>query len=175
MVASAVFALIMGSVIVLYVFSARATSGVSMQLQFGSQARVLNFMANEIKSATQVVVQNYDGTSFSSIAAGNAQQGNALSLTVPYGTTTNQVLYWLNFTGTPTGTLYRAVVNSNNSKKVFNNITNAVPFALKSFDGSVASNQTQRTLVSIDLYAYDPNTKNFRQTMQLHSSVEKRN
>ena len=171
MVASGVFSLVTGSILVLYIFSARATNGVSRQLQLNSQARVLNFMADEIKRAQQVAVQNFNGTNFTAISPGQPQQGNALALVLPNGGGTIQVFYWL----TSSGELYRATLNSTNSKMWLNNITNTVPFAMKDYMGNVVSNQMQRTLISINIFALDTNTKNYRQQLILRSAVEKRN
>ena len=171
MMAGGAFTLIMGSIIFLYVFSARATSGVCQQLLFGNQARVTSFMANEIKSAVSVAVQNFDGTNFTTVASGSAQQGNALSLTISNSSWNYQVLYWL----TSTGTLYRATVNTSRSRLYLSNVTNSLPFSFQDYQGNILSNATQRQLVDIDLYFWDPNPKNFRQGMYLTAAVENRN
>ena len=110
-----------------------ATSAVSRQLDINNGARVVNFMVKEIKSAQSVAVQTYDGSSFSDIPAGSAQQGNALALTVPSGTNTLQVWYWRN----SSGQLYRATLNTGSSKVFLNNVTNTTPFALKNYSGGV--------------------------------------
>jgi hypothetical protein len=46
---------------------------------------------------------------------------------------------------------------------------------MMTYQGTVASNQTQRTLIAVQLLVSDPNTKNFRQAMILNDSVENRN
>ena len=138
MMASGISTLIMGGVIYLYTFSSRAAGGVGRQLEYVSQARILGFIANEVKSAQTAKVQTYDGTSFSDIASGSLQQGNALSLSVPLGTNTYQVLYWVN----STGTLYRATLNSGNRKPWLTNVTNTLPFSVTSFNGTVGKYQS---------------------------------
>jgi hypothetical protein len=169
--ASAVFTLVMGTVLTLYVFAARVSSGVTQQFLFGAQARVLNFMAGEIKAAQQVTVENYNGTNFTAISAGQPQQGNALSLVVTNGSSTMNVYYWLS----STGTFFRAAKNVTNCEMRLSDITNTVPFAMMTYQGAVASNTTQRLLVAVQLLVSDPNTKNFRQAMMLNDSVENRN
>ena len=170
-VTTSVFTLIMGSVLYLYIFSARASSGICQQLLYGNQARVTSIMANEIKSAVSIAIQNYDGTNFTTVASGSAQQGNALSLTISNSSSNFQVLYWL----TTTGTLYRATVNTTRSRLYLSNITNSLPFSFQDYSGTILSNPNQRTLVDIDLFCLDPNPKNFRQVMYLNASVENRN
>jgi type II secretory pathway component PulJ len=171
MFATGIFTLVMGSVLILYIFSARATSAVSRQLEINNGARVVNFMAKEIKSAQSVAVQNYDGSSFSGISAGSAQQGNALALTIPSGTNTLQVWYWRN----SSGRLYRATLNTGRSKLFLSNVTNTIPFALKTYNGGVISNLTGRILVDINLFVLDSNVKDFRQTLNLRTAAEQRN
>jgi type II secretory pathway component PulJ len=171
LVASAIFTMVMGSIMIFHVFFVRVSSGVSRQLELNSQARVVNIILNEIKQAQSVVIQNYDGSSFSTIPSGSLQQGNALIMTVPNGTNTLQVFYWLN----STGQLYRATVSVARSKLWLNNITNSVPFAMKDYGGGVLSNLSSRTLVDVSLFALDSNVRNFRQTLALRSAAEKRN
>jgi hypothetical protein len=81
------------------------------------------------------------------------------------------VYYWLS----STGTFFRAAKNVTNCEMKINDITNTVPFAMMTYQGVVASNQTQRTLIAVQLLVSDPNTKNFRQAMILNDSVENRN
>ncbi len=169
--ASAVFTLVMGTVLSLYVFAARVSSGVSQQFLFGAQARILNFMAGEVKAAQQVTVENYNGTNFTTITYGQPQQGNALALVVTNGSSTMNVYYWLS----STGTFFRAAKSTTNCELRLSNITNTVPFAMMTYQGAVASNTTQRLLVGVTLLVSDPNTKNFRQAMILNDSVENRN
>jgi hypothetical protein len=134
-------------------------------------ARVVNFMANEIKSAKSVTVMSYDGTSLSSLIAPTPLQGNALSVTISNSLTTAQVYYFLD----ATGRLYRAVSNINNKKLWLDNITNTAPFTLKTLAGTVATNSAQRAAVNIDIYALDSNVRNFRQAVIVRESAMKRN
>lgn len=169
--AMGIFTLVMGTVLTLYVFSAKATQAASRQFDINNGVRAVNFMVKEIKSSQSVAVQTYDGSSFSDIPTGTPFQGNALALTVPSGTNTLQVWYWVN----STGKLYRATLNSGNAKVFLSNVTNANPFALTGYTGAVLSTNQGRTLVDIDLYVYDSNVKDFRQTLNLQAAAEKRN
>jgi len=169
--ATSAFTLVMGTVLTLYVFAARVSNGVSQQYLFGTQANVLYTMAGEVKAASSVLVENYNGTNFTAISAGQPQQGNALSLVVTNGSSTMNVYYWLS----STGTLYRAAKTVTNCVLRLSNVTNTVPFAFLTYQGAVASNQTQRQLVNVTLLCADPNVQNFRQAMVLNDSMENRN
>jgi type II secretory pathway component PulJ len=171
MFATGIFTLVMGSVLILYVFSARATSAVNRQFDINNGARVVNLMVKEIKSAQTVAVQSYDGSSFSAIPNGSAQQGNALMLTIPSGTNTLQVWYWRNLSGQ----IYRASLNTGRSKLFLSNVTNTAPFALKNYGGAVITTITGRTLVDINIFVLDANVKDFRQTLNLRAAAEQRN
>ena len=169
--AMGIFTLVMGTVLTLYVFSAKATSAVSRQFDINNGVRAVNFMVKEIKSAQSVAVQTYDGSSFSDIPTGTPFQGNALALTVPSGTNTLQIWYWLN----SSGQLYRATLNTGRSKVFLNNVTNAAPFSLENYSGGVLSTNQGRTLVDINLFVLDANVKDFRQTLNLRAAAEQRN
>lgn len=169
--AMGIFTLVMGTVLTLYVFSAKATQAASRQMDINNGVRAVNFMVKEIKSAQSVAVQTYNGTSFSDIPMGTPFHGNALALTVPSGANTLQVWYWVN----STGQLCRATLNSGNSKVFLSNVTNANPFAVQNYSGGVLSTNGPRTLVGIDLYVLDSNVKDFRQTLNLQAAAEKRN
>lgn len=171
MVASAIFTIIMGSIIALNLFSARVTSGIGRLLELSAQSNVLNLMVNDIKSSQQSSVQNYDGTAFTAIPLGQPQQGNALSVSIQNGTNTQQVYYYVN----SAGQLYRWDASANITRKYLTDITNTVAFSSQTYSGSVISNQIARTLIDINLLVVDSNPRDFRQTLTLRASAEKRN
>ena len=175
MVATSVFTLVMGSMLTLYVFSSKSISGTTMQLQLNTQAQVVNLMVNEIKSSRLTRVMAYDGTNFNNIAMGQAQKGNALSLSIPNGSfgTTNmlQVYYWVN----SNGYLYRSSGGTVNRKLWMTCITNAVVFSLQDYTQRVASNLLGKSYIDINLYCYDNNTQNFLQSLTLMCGAQQRN
>jgi type II secretory pathway component PulJ len=175
MVTTAVFTLVMGSMLSLYVFSSKAISGTTVQLQLNTQAQVVNLMVNEIKSSRLTRVMTYNGTNMSSIAMGQAQKGNALSLSVPDGAfgTTNMlpVYYWIE----SNGYLYRASGGIMKRKLWMTCITNTFVFSLQDYKGNIASNLLGKSYIDINLYCYDNNTRNFLQSLNLLCGAQQRN
>jgi|GEM_PF-1475646 len=175
MVSTAVFTLVMGSMLTLYVFSSKSISGTTVQLQLNTQAQVVNLMVNEIKSSRLTRVMTYDGTNFTNIAMGQAQKGNALSLSVPNGAfgTTNMlpVYYWVN----SNGYLYRSSGPTVNRKLWMTCITNTVVFSLQDYKQKIASNLLGKSYIDINLYCFDSNTRNFLQSLTLLCGAQQRN
>ena len=172
LVATALFALVSTAMIALYLFSGRLTSAVSRSLELSSRAGVLDVLSSEIKSSQVASVGNYDGMAFTPIPVGQAQQGNALRLTISTGgTNTRQSLYWVD----SSKQLVRWDLNSNRTKIYLNDITNQLPFTSQTFGGAVISNQLARTLIDMNLCILDSNPNNFRQYLKLQATAEKRN
>ncbi len=170
--ASAIFTLIMGSIISLNLFAARASQGLSRQLEMSSNTRVLNRLLMEIKSAQSVSIRNYDGSRFLIIPPGTPQRGNALILTL-YDTSNSprQVVYWLS-----NNNLYRATVNASDERLWLGNVTNSQPFSAQDYLGNTLSNLIDRVVINVDMgMIVDANTKDFRQTVFIRTAGTKRN
>jgi hypothetical protein len=171
-VVSTLMTLVLGSIIALSMFSLRVGSGANRQMELDSQARVVNLMVSEIKSAQEVVVQNYNGTTLTSIPIGQPIVGNALKLVIENDNgTTKEVIYWVD----NDGDLFRTVVNGSGAKLWINDITSSTPFSAKDFAGNVLTTPSQRMIVDIRLTALDSNQQNFKQTVTRHVTVMKRN
>jgi len=171
MVATAVFAMIMGSIIALNLFSARSTSGVSRMLEIGAKANVLNVLCNDIRGAQSAGVRSYNGSTFSTIALGSAQQGNALQLLVSSGTNTHTIYYYVD-TGS---NFWRWNSTANTSTRYLTDVTNTVVFTSEDFSGAIISNSIARTLIEVNLCVLDSNSRNFHQGLVLRASAEVRN
>jgi prepilin-type N-terminal cleavage/methylation domain-containing protein len=171
MVASAVFSMIMGSIVALNQFSARSTSGVTRMLELGSKANVLNVFCNDVKNATSADVQSYNGTTFSAIALGTAQQGNAVKILLPTGTNTHTVYYYVD----SGSNFWRWNSTLNTSKKYLTDVTNTVVFTSEDYSGAIISNSIARTLIEVNLSILDSNSRDFRQALILRASAEVRN
>jgi hypothetical protein len=175
MVSTAAFTLVMGSMLALYIFTSKAISGTTVQLQLNTQAQVINLMVQEIKSSRTTRVMSYNGTNFSAIAMGQAQKGNALSLSVPdgsFGTTnTLQVYYWVD----SNGYLWRSSGGTVNRKLWMTCVTNQVLFTLQDYSQKVLSNLCGKSYIDINLYCYDNNTRNFLQSLTLLCGAQQRN
>jgi prepilin-type N-terminal cleavage/methylation domain-containing protein len=172
MIASAISALIMGPIIILYVFAARSSQGLNRQLEMNSNARVMNLMLTEIRSAQSVSIRNYDQNTFRVIAPGTPQCGNALLLTIyDASNTSRQVAYWLS-----NSNLFRSTVNGSDGRLWLSNITNATPFSAQDYSGAVLSNLIDRVVVDVNLGVMeDSNSRDFRQTLAIHTAGTKRN
>jgi type II secretory pathway component PulJ len=172
MVTSSIFTLIMGSVIALNVFAARSSQGLNRQLEMNSNARVLNRLLTEIRSAQSVSIRNYTGASFLVIPPGTAQRGNALLLTLYDNTnTTRQIAYWLS-----NSNLFRTTVNGSDFRLWLTNITNSYPFSAQDHRGSTLSNLIDRVVVDISVgLIVDSNIKDYRQTLLIRTGGTKRN
>ncbi len=172
MITSFIFTLIMGSVIALNVFAARSSQGLSRQLEMNSNARVLNRLLMEIRSAQTVSIRNYNGSTFGVIPPGTQQRGNALLLTL-YDTTnsTRQIAYWLS-----NSNLFRATINGTDGRLWLSNITNSYPFSAQDYRGSTLSNLIDRVVVDISVgLIVDSNVKDYRQTLLVRTGGTKRN
>jgi len=171
-VVSTLMLIVLGSIISLSIFSLRVSSGANRQLELDSQARVVNFMVSEIKTARDVAIQNYNGTTLTSIPVGQPLVGNALTLVIdnPNGTT-KDVIYWVD----TNGELFRTVVSGGGAKLWINDITSATPFSGKDFAGNILTTPSQRMIVDVRLTAVDSNQQNFKQTVTRHVTVSKRN
>lgn len=170
-ITSAIMVIIMGGVMALNLFSARSASGVSRMLQINSQAHVLAVMAQDIRSAQTVSVNNSKGASFVPIAWGTEQKGNALCLTVPNGSTNNTVYYYVD----GNNQLCRQDATASVTQKYLSEVTNTVVFSLQDFKGTIVSTQMPLCLVVINLQVADPNPLDFRQVLNLQTSIQKRN
>jgi prepilin-type N-terminal cleavage/methylation domain-containing protein len=170
-ITSAILVIIMGGVMALNIFSVRSASGVTRMLQINSQAHVLAVMAQDIRSAQSVSVNNSTGGSFVPIAWGTEQKGNALCLTVPEGGTNHTVYYHVD----GNNQLWRQDATASVTEKYLTDVTNTVVFSLQDYKGKTISTQTPLCLVAINLQVADPNPQDFRQVLNLQTSIQKRN
>jgi hypothetical protein len=170
-IASALTTMIMGSVLMLSTFALRSIHGVAAQLQLNSQSRIVNKMILEMKEANLVSIQNYNGTTITPITTGQPIQGNSMLLTLPNGTATYQVIYWVN----NSGQLYRSPLVGGTSQLWLTNITSATPFSARDYTGTIVTIPNANMLYGIALSALDPNTRDFRQVLSLQVSVNNRN
>jgi hypothetical protein len=172
MFASGILGLLMGVLLSLYVFTMKSLSGVSEQLQLDREAGTVDFIARDIKAAQLVAVGSYDGTSFVPIPMGDYLRGKALSVLVADSVSPPvQVYYWID----TRGRLLRETPALNQSKQLVRNVTNDAVFAITDSTGNVLSNFIDRLSVRIELSTRDENVQNFRQTMNIHTTVTKRN
>jgi hypothetical protein len=173
MVASAVFTMIMASIVALQLFGARTTSGVTRMFDSAARANVVHLIANDVKNCRSVAVQNYSGSTFSSIALGSPQQGNALRVVVPVGNVTQTNYYYVDSTGDLWQ--WNSSSSTNTSRRYLTDVTNTVVFSSVDYTGAVISNSIARTLIQMRFSVLDDNPQNFRQIMELRVSAEVRN
>lgn len=173
MIATAVFTMIMSAVVAMNIFAARSTSGVARMLELGTKSNVLNLLCNDVKNAQSAAIQNYSGSTFSSISYGSAQQGNALKVVVPSGTNTATIYYYVD----ANGDMWRWDKTSTNytAKRYLTDITNTVVFSSEDYSGAVVSNSIARTLIDINVFVLDENPNDYRQILNLRASAEIRN
>ncbi|HUK81566.1 MAG TPA: hypothetical protein VLZ12_02935 [Verrucomicrobiae bacterium] len=172
MMAFGAFSLLMAVALTLYVFSMRSFSGLTQQLEFNRQAAAADFMIREVKGATQLAVGSYDGITFVPVGTGTNYQGKALSVMHQVtNETPTQVYYWVD----NSNRLYRTSATLGLTKLWCQQVTNSAVFSFTDLSGNTLSNLSADSLVKIDIWARDPNEQNFRQTMNLHTTVARRN
>jgi len=172
MTAFGAFSLLIAVALTLYVFSMRSLSGMTHQLELNRQAAAMDFMIREIKGATQLAIGSYNGTTFVPVGTGTNYDGTALSVVLQVSNETpTQVYYWLN----NSNRLYRTAATLGWTKLWCSYVTNQVVFSFTDFSGNTLSNLSGQMLVKIDIWALDPNVRDFRQSMNLHTTVATRN
>ena len=170
LVAISVFTLMMAGIFQLNIFSVRATIGVSKQLELSGQTDVVMFLTRDVKSATQATIQNYNGSTFTSIPVGQLQQGNALYLKTQVGAGPLQdVQYWVD----SQGQLWRSVAGI--SDFWLGDITAPAVFSETDYTGAIVTIPTARMLVDVNLSIKDNKLIYYTLPILIHTAIEKRN
>ena len=149
MVVMLVFSFIVAAIVALQIFALRIYRMGSAKLITSTEAReTMNMIRDQIRCSKTVYVGTYTSGSFSRIASGTAQQGNALQ--IAYGNnSTNCMIYYLDTTQV-TNTLYSI---SNNVAGTLTTqarfITNNNCFIAEDYRGTVCVNYLNNPVIHV--------------------------
>ncbi|HKS37626.1 MAG TPA: hypothetical protein VJW76_10585 [Verrucomicrobiae bacterium] len=152
LVASSVFLLAIGAVLLGNSFGMRMLAITQPKLAAGDQVRrTMNQLISDIRSAKFVRVGNGGLTSFTNVAVPNPKQGNAIEL---YATADTNVFVRF-FRDAADQKLKRIISGTSNATTVASAISNNIVFRAEDHTGLVLTNDQHNLVIGITLQYYE--------------------
>lgn len=152
MVAMAVFMLAIAAIIYMHLLGLRLNQVVKTKLGASDDARkAISGLIDQVRSAGIVRIGIGDQTSFTEIAPGSAQQGNAIQIYPSKADTNAFICYYLDSTD-PTNQCLKRVENVAGSVVVVaSSISNSLVFTSEGFAGNILSNNLNNRVIGLSM------------------------
>ena len=174
----ALFVLVVGGMMVTYLFGYRLFQFIQPKLNASDQARVLlGKMSQEIKTAAVIKVGTGDKNGFTEVAVNSPQKGTSLQI-YPTSDTNYFVRYFWNATDL---TVKRLVSSNSVPTTMATSVTNQAIFSAQDFAGNVLTNNQNNRVISMTLQFFQADnllgasgTKSSSDFFQLQTRVTRR-
>jgi hypothetical protein len=148
MVATSVFLLVVGGVISSHLFGMRMMEPTTARQRAADESRkLLNTLANDIRSARTVRLGSGSSSSFTEVGMNALQRANAIQI-YP---TTNTTIYLRYFRDSATKTLRRVTNGTTISVPIVSGVTTTYPFTFEDFRGTILTNDQMNSVVGLAL------------------------
>jgi prepilin-type N-terminal cleavage/methylation domain-containing protein len=173
MVALGLFSLVMIGILGCHFTGLQFLEFVRPKVQNAQIVReTLGSLIEEVRAANSIAVGTGTVSTFTTVPSGSAQIGNAIRI---YPTTTNTP-YVYYFQDKSSGKLYRAGLNTSNLVAIATGVTNAAPFTLEDFKGTVfTNNQNSAALGVLIQMRQVSGWKGMSDTYQVRTRITRRN
>lgn len=148
MVATAILLLVVGGVISSHLFGMRMMEPTNARQRAADESRkLLNTLANDIRSARTVRLGSGSATAFTEVGMNALQSANAIQV-YP---TTNTAIYLRYFRDSATKSLRRVTNGTTTSTLVVSGVNTTYPFTFEDFSGNVLTNDQMNSVVGLSL------------------------
>lgn len=148
MITMGLFTMVVGAFVYTQLFGMKQDSVIQSKLGASDQSRrSFDLLARDVRSAKIYQVGNYSGSTFTAIANGTTQQGNAVQLCLTTNQATNIVYYF----NTGAGELRRIHTGDATYTVIAKNLTNSPSFSAERVDGSVQTDLSHKGLIHTKL------------------------
>ncbi len=174
----ALFVLVIGGVMVTYLFGLRLFEFIRPKLDASDQARVfMGKLAEEVKTATQIKIGSGDVSSFTEVGVNTSQSGSALQI---YPTTDTN-FYVRYFRNSSDNTVKRYVNSNGVASTMATCVTNQNLFSAQDYAGNVLTNNQNNRVIAMTLQFFQveypggaSRSSNSADFYQLHTRITRR-
>lgn len=147
-VALMLFIIVIGGVMMTYLFGLKLFEHIRPKLDVADQARLLVArFSDDVRTATQIKIGNGTETSFTEFAANKKQNGSAIQVYPTFNT--NQFIRY--FWDAGDNSVKRWVSTSSNATVLASGVTNDLIFAAQDFAGNILTNNQNNRVIEMEL------------------------